>query len=253
VYRRLDSVHLVQTAAQLRRRIGERFPGSGLGSVATELETVTSEASSLADRIAQPNWLVRGFVFLGVLFIVGLLCTVAYQLRLQRGSQGWSDFLQGLEALVNDLIFAGLAVYFLVGLETRRKRKRVLTALHTLRSLAHIVDMHQLTKDPERLLAQGPRTESSPERTMTSFELNRYLDYASELLAIMGKIAALYVQDFDDAVALHAASDVQDLTVNLSRSIWQKIVILTRDEPATASADREGARGQSSSARAASP
>jgi hypothetical protein len=228
VFRRLDSVHLVRTSRQLRRRIDERFPGSGLGRVAAELETVTSEAAALAERIAQPNWLVRGLVFLGLLFIFGLVSAAAYQLRLQRGTQGWSDFLQGIEALVNDLIFAGIAAYFLLGLELRRKRKHVLSALHTLRSLAHIVDMHQLTKDPERLLSKGPRTESSPERTMTPFELNRYLDYASEMLAIMGKVAALYVQDFDDAVALNAASDVQDLTVNLSRAIWQKIVILAR-------------------------
>ena len=27
---------------------------------------------------------------------------------------------------------------------------------------------------------------------MTQFELNRYLDYASEMLAIMGKVAALW-------------------------------------------------------------
>jgi hypothetical protein len=168
-------------------------------------------------------------VLLGLLVVLGVLGAVANQLRLGSGPQGWSDFLQGLEALVNDLIFAGVAVYFLLGLETRRKRKRILSALHTLRSLAHIVDMHQLTKDPERLLSKGPPTESSPERSMTQFELNRYLDYASEMLAIMGKVAALYVQDFDDPVALNAASDVQDLTVNLSRSIWQKIVVLDRD------------------------
>ena len=63
---------------------------------------------------------------------------------------------------------------------------------------------------------------------MSAFELNRYLDYSSEMLAIVGKVAALYVQDFDDPVALDAASSVQDLAVNLSRSIWQKIVILER-------------------------
>jgi len=219
----------VRTSGLLRRRIDERFPGSGLGRVASELETVTTEAVALSSDIARPHWLLRGLVFLGLLVIFGSLGAVAVQLRAQHGAQGWSDLLQGLEALVNDLIFAGFAVYFLLGLETRRKRKRVLAALHTLRSLAHIVDMHQLTKDPEQLLAPGPRTESSPERAMTSFELNRYLDYASEMLAIMGKVAALYVQDFEDPVALNAASDVQDLTVSLSRSIWQKIVILVRE------------------------
>ncbi|HET9931022.1 MAG TPA: hypothetical protein VFQ35_10055, partial [Polyangiaceae bacterium] len=127
-------------------------------------------------------------------------------------------------------------IYFLLGFATRRKRKRVLQALHTLRSIAHIVDMHQLTKDPESMLAQGPRTPSSPKRTMSAFELNRYLDYSSEMLALVGKVAAVYVQEFDDPVALDAASSVQDLAVNLSRSIWQKIVILERSAPESARA-----------------
>ena len=231
MFRRLDSAHLVRTAATLRQRIEERFPGSGLGSVADELCTVTGEAAAKAESISKPSWLLRGLVLLGLLALLGVLGAVAGQVKITGGPQGWSDFLQGLEALVNDLIFACVAVYFLLGFETRQKRKRILSALHTLRSLAHIVDMHQLTKDPETVALQGPSTPSSPRRSLTPFELNRYLDYASEMLAIMGKVAALYVQDFDDPIALNAASDVQDLTVNLSRSIWQKIVVLNHASP----------------------
>jgi hypothetical protein len=52
------------------------------------------------------------------------------------------------------------------------------------------------------------------------------------MLAIVGKVAALYVQEFDDPVALDAASSVQELAVNLSRAIWQKIMILDRSLPA---------------------
>jgi hypothetical protein len=89
--------------------------------------------------------------------------------------------------------------------------------------------MHQLTKDPERMHVQGPDTRSSPKRTMTNFELNRYLDYCSEMLSLSGKIAALYVQDFPDAAVVAAVNDIEDLTSGLSRKIWQKIMIL--DEP----------------------
>ena len=231
MFRRIDSDHLIRTSGRLRRRIEERFPNSGLGRIAGELETVTGEAAAMAATISSPNWILRGLVTLGILALLGVLGAVASQLKTAQGSPDWSDFMQGLEALVNSLIFAGAAVFFLVGLETRRKRQRVLTALHTLRSLAHIVDMHQLTKDPESVATQGLATASSPERSLTPFELNRYLDYASEMLAIIGKVAAVYVQDFDDPIALNAASDVQDLTVNLSRSIWQKIVISAQTLP----------------------
>jgi hypothetical protein len=61
---------------------------------------------------------------------------------------------------------------------------------------------------------------------MTPFELNRYLDYCSESLALISKIAALYVQDFQDPVLLDAVDDVEDLTAGFSRKIWQKITIL---------------------------
>src|SRR5205814_2349993 len=150
------------------------------------------------------------------------------RLKIAGATSSWSDLVQGLEALVNDFIFVGIAVFFLLSLEPRRKRRRVLTALHTLRSLAHIVDMHQLTKDPDRLLVDGPDTASSPSRTMTAFELARYLDYSTEMLAIVAKIAALYVQEFADPIALDAAGSVQALAVDLSRAIGQKIMLLDR-------------------------
>jgi len=119
----------------------------------------------------------------------------------------------------------------LLGLEARRKRARALEALHVLRSLSHIVDMHQLTKDPERIVSGGPSTPSSPERKMSAFELTRYLDYSTELLAIISKVAALYVQELADPVTVSAANAVEELAVNLSRAIWQKIVILDRVTP----------------------
>ena len=61
---------------------------------------------------------------------------------------------------------------------------------------------------------------------MTSFELNRYLDYCSELLSLTGKIAALYIQESRDSVILSAVTDIENLTNDLNRQIWQKLIIL---------------------------
>ena len=92
--------------------------------------------------------------------------------------------------------------------------------------MAHIVDMHQLTKDPDRLLEGRVDTVSSPSRTYTPMELGRYLDYCSEMLSLTSKIAALYAERFDDAVVLQAVDEVETITTNLSAKIWQKIMIL---------------------------
>jgi hypothetical protein len=85
--------------------------------------------------------------------------------------------------------------------------------------------MHQLTKDPESYFSPA-KTGGSAKKRMSPFELNRYLDYCSESLALISKIAALYIQELQDPVLLDAVDDMEDLTAGLSRKIWQKITIL---------------------------
>jgi hypothetical protein len=85
--------------------------------------------------------------------------------------------------------------------------------------------MHQLTKDPAIIVGLGP-TASSPVRDLTTAELLRYLDYCTEMLSLIGKLAALYVQYFPDAQVTSAVNDVEELTTDLSRKIWQKIILV---------------------------
>jgi hypothetical protein len=86
--------------------------------------------------------------------------------------------------------------------------------------------MHQLTKDPTVLLAPETRTASSPEREMNEFQITRYLDYCAEMLALMGKIAALYAEKLRDPDVIDAVNDIENLCANLGRKIWQKIMII---------------------------
>ena len=119
---------------------------------------------------------------------------------------------------------------FLFSLEARIKRTRSLQVLHDLRAMAHVIDMHQLTKDPNIILTpDATPTKSSPKRVLTPFLLTRYLDYCSEMLAMIGKLAALYAQSLPDPVVVGAVNDIETLTTGLSRKIWQKIVIIDND------------------------
>ena len=113
-------------------------------------------------------------------------------------------------------------------LEDRLKRDRTLRMVHKLRTVAHIVDMHQLTKDPEAIITGAPPTASSPARTLSEAELRRYLDYSCELLALVGKVAALYAEGFADPVILDAVDDLEDLTAGLIGKIWQKLMMMER-------------------------
>ncbi|MCP3917588.1 MAG: hypothetical protein GY711_18745 [bacterium] len=98
--------------------------------------------------------------------------------------------------------------------------------LHELRSLAHVVDMHQLTKDPEALRGNLGPTESSPERGMTDAEMTRYFDYCCETLSLIAKIGAIYIEGQSDQAVVTAVDEIEELTTGLSRKIWQKIMLL---------------------------
>jgi hypothetical protein len=154
-----------------------------------------------------------------VAIVIALLINI-HQFRLD----DFSSSIQAFESTIGSVVFIGAAILFLVSWEARIKRQRALKAVHELRAMAHIVDMHQLTKDPE-LYSGKAQSPATPKRPMTPFELGRYLDYCSDALALISKIAALYVQEFQDPVLLDAVDDVETLTSGLSRKIWQKITI----------------------------
>jgi hypothetical protein len=222
-YRRLDSERIIETVKAVQRRIEKRFPGSGLSKVVAELLKVAEETVARTKWIQEPHLPLRcGAIVLSISIIFLVIFMVAH--IHQVGFDNYVNFIQALDASLGSVVFIGAAIIFLVSWENRIKRERALRAIHELRAMAHIVDMHQLTKDPESYFVPGGP--ASVKRSMTSFELNRYLDYCGEMLALISKIAALYVQGFQDPVLLDAVDDVEDLTAGFSRKIWQKITIL---------------------------
>ena len=229
MYRSLDSEKILATIGTLSRRIAERFPNSGLDKVCQELLAVAEESQRRSAWIAKPQRSLRFIIGALVTMIVGVLFLVLANASWPRNGFDLVVLVQVSEAGLNVFLLLTAAILFLVTAETRIKRRRALKAIHELRALAHVIDMHQLTKDPERLVAQMKATPSSPKQNLSPAELGRYLDYCSEMLSLIGKLAALYVQKFDDPVALAAVNEVEDLTTSLSRKIWQKIMIINSD------------------------
>jgi len=227
-YRSLDPRRIVETAMGLRGRIRERFPTSSLSRVVEELVVVCGESASLADWLASPVRWLRATVAAALVLLVAVLFGGVLNLDVKLGFSTIAELFQGLEAAVNNAVFLAGAVFFLLTWETRMKRKRALAALHELRSMAHIIDMHQLTKDPARLRITGSDTPASPTRVLDEFQVTRYLDYCSEMLSVISKVAALYVERFHDPTTLDAVDQVEMLTAGLSRKIWQKIMIIDR-------------------------
>jgi hypothetical protein len=226
-YRALDSEKVIETIQLLERRIVERFPGAGLAGVCTELLTMAQESSVRAELISRRNVPLQIAVYAllavglgGLIWIVGLIDFSRTQ------ADSVFSVLQGLEAAANLVVLLGASLFFLVTIEQRLKRRRALSALHELRSIIHVIDMHQLTKDPSAEVSVAGKTASSPARTLSRFELTRYLDYCSEMLSLSSKVAVLYAQGFPDAVIVEVVSDIERIAAGLAQKIWQKIIIL---------------------------
>lgn len=228
-YDYLDSSQVNRTIELLQARIRERFPGSGLSGVCQQLLLTGQRSEERIRWIARPNYAIRITTLLIIGLILFVLLEGLFQWTVPEERYKLGEFVQLLEAGLNDLILIGGTLLFFATVETRIKRSRALKEMHVLRCLAHIVDMHQLAKDPERAVTSGIiYTESSPRLNMSPEDLGRYLDYCSEMLALIGKLAALYAQNMDDAVIVEAVNEVEMLTTNLSQKMWQKITILSR-------------------------
>jgi len=229
VYRELDADRTIETLKRLGNRISERFPNSGLAGVAQDLHAAAGETRSRVAWIERPHYPTRIAVGLFLLVLTGLIGYSSVELKNKLQEDQLKDFnpVEVIDVVTNECLLAGGAMIFLFGIEARIKRTRAQRVLHELRAIAHVIDMHQLTKDATRVVgSSGLMTESSPKRTMTAFQLTRYLDYCSELLSIVGKLAALYAQSLPDSVVVAAVNDIETLTTGLSRKIWQKIVQL---------------------------
>lgn len=227
-YERLRAADVLATAQRLVLRIGARFPTRNLGRVAERLAAV---AADVEQATRPPRWVrplrIASLVVIAALIVLTVASLVALLGELL-GTGSTLTWLQAVETGVNDIVFVGLAVAFLWLLPSHLERRRILAELHRLRSLAHVVDMHQLTKDPERFSAAFRPTRESVDLQMSPIEMATYLDYCSELLSLVAKTAALYAERTTDPAVLAIISDIENLTNGMSRKIWQKLALLPR-------------------------
>ncbi len=235
MYHTLDPDQIIGTLETLVRRIHERFPNAGLEKVGHELTEVARVTSARADTLARPNYTMRlivGAILAAGILLLGWLIWLALDLET---SSELTNIMQGVDSATSLLIVLGGGALYLSTFEGRWRRDRAMKGLHELRSIIHVIDMHQLTKDPSAFGA--PRTSSSPERTMTPHQLLRYLGYCSELLSLASKVAALYADKIRDPAIVDAVGDIERLTAHLSQKIWQKIELIQERMPSRPASD----------------
>ena len=142
------------------------------------------------------------------------------------------DVLGLAETAISDLVYAAIAIFFLWSFPERLQRSRLLNLLHQLRSTAHVIDMHQLTKDPEQLKPElradveehEARHDPRPGRALPRLLLGDAQPGRQDRGPLRRGVARLG----DPRDGLHG----RDPHRRLSRKIWQKISNLPPGEPA---------------------
>ena len=233
IMNKLDPLEIQKTCKNLYYRIEERFPKSCLLNICNDLLVILLTIDKRVKQIQKPQIFYR---FLASLFIV---CSIVAFIGLFVSNKLRTDmsiayFFQMIDSGLNTVLLIAVGFISIVTLERRKKRFKIIKAINKLRSLAHIIDSAQLTKDPHRLNKVNS-TEHSPthEFITSSFLLNRYLDYCSEMLSLISKIGFLYVQNFEDPDANDAMNDLESLCNGLERKIWQKIIITNSEKHGT--------------------
>lgn len=229
----LDPRDVTAKVQTLARRVAERFPTRGLTQAVMDLAgnaaAIADDARSLSRRNPYLQFMT------GVLLLSGLAAAVyvlgrAVSLNLEVPAEikfyEFFSAIQGVEAIIHIIALTAGGMYFLVTLDRRARRQRALEGLYSLRAYAHVIDIHQLNKDPSALAAGLAPARSSPDRDLPPRELLRYLDSCSEMLAMISKLAALYAQYSRDPVVMDTVNGVEMLTTSLSNHIWQKIAVL---------------------------
>ncbi|OFE15860.1 hypothetical protein BA895_04920 [Humibacillus sp. DSM 29435] len=240
-YQRLDGHEVRAVIVYLGERIDRYLPRHpGLRSVTRELGEVVDDLLDRANRASRARaaltWLSRTLIAVILVVVVVATGSAVRDGVAEAGALRAFEWLPVVESGINDLVFAGIAIWFLLSLADRVVRRSLIGYLHRLRSMAHIIDMHQMSKDPAVLLpAAFPVAPVGDDvvspRTMSVRDYALYLDYCSELLSLTAKGAALCAEESTDALVLDTVSEIESMTTGMSRKIWQKISLLHDKAP----------------------
>jgi hypothetical protein len=198
---RLDPSRIIETAENLARRVGERFPESNLVGLADELVRIARETDERARRALSPIYFVRAACLLAVIVgLVGLLLLIRHiSTRWEFGTI--TEVFESADAGVNILIVLAGALWFLISFESRVKRKKALSFIGELLEFVQWIDVTQLYYTPEFY-----KSKPAPGDSTAGFDYT-YLLFCTEMLAVIGNLALLYTRGNMDDSVWRAASD----------------------------------------------
>jgi hypothetical protein len=218
---RLDPAKIILTAENLARRVGDRLPGSTLAGLAADLAEIARATDERARRAREPNRLIRGAGWLagalgvsGLWYIADHIQTHLVDAHLEFGTI--TDLFESADAGFNILVALAGALWFLITMEARVKRRQSLAHIGELLEFIQLIDVTQLYYTPELY-----KSNFSPDSAQSKFD-HTYLLFCNEMLGLIGNLAPLYNRgNMDDAV-WRATSDVVMLANAIEGRLFAK-------------------------------
>jgi hypothetical protein len=99
--------------------------------LAGALKTIAKDAERKSAWLGRPLYWLR---ILALLMIIAILAGLVGQFLLldwrTDDSIDWTELVQGMEAAVNEIVLISAAIFFMITLENRYKRRKGLKAIH---------------------------------------------------------------------------------------------------------------------------
>jgi hypothetical protein len=195
----LDPAKIVQTAENLAHRVSERLPESNLAGLAAELAGIARETHRRARQVRRPIYLVRAACGLAILASLTALWYLVSDIHTRWVFGTITEVFEAADAGFNLLVLLAGALWFLITIEFRVKRRKTLDFLEELLEFIQVIDVTHLYYSPE---LYGETRSSS--RSSLQFD-HTYLLFCTEMLALIRNLAPLYARG------------------NVSDSIWRAV------------------------------
>ncbi len=213
---RLDPARIFETAENLARDISEKLPGSSLAGLAVELTHIAHATVERTQQARRPIYAIRLLSFLAIsTSLLGLWYLLDHiHARWEFGTI--AEVFDATDAGFNLLVLLAGALWFLITIENRIKRKKALEFIEELREFIHVIDVTQLFYTP---LVYNP--DPTAARTSVTFDYTYFL-FCTQILAVISNLAPLYTRGAAGDSILRAASDVEMLANAITVKLLSK-------------------------------
>jgi hypothetical protein len=203
---RLDPARIIQTAENLALRVCEGLPESTLAGLAVELARVARATEERTRQASRPIYALRAASLLAIGASLSGLWYLVVHIHARWEFGTIPEVFESADAGFNLVLLLAGALWFLITLEARVKRKRALTFLGELREFIHVIDVTQLYYTPDLYKVAPAASRSSLNLDYT------YLLFCTQMLAVISNLAPLYTRGSAGDSIWRAAADVEMLS-----------------------------------------